>query len=81
MEAQVLDRSQSIFREGQCQHYWVLESPSGEFSRGVCKYCGKARGFKNATQDFVWEEERAADMAFWSTGDVPKLLESSDLNM
>jgi hypothetical protein len=53
----------------------VVEAPSGVESRGVCKKCGAIRGFRNATQDFVWEEERSADLAYWSLNHGSRLLE------
>jgi hypothetical protein len=28
-----------------CTHHWLLESPRGDTSRGVCKYCGEEREF------------------------------------
>jgi len=31
----------------KCKHYWIIESPDGPTSRGVCKYCGVEEEFKN----------------------------------
>jgi hypothetical protein len=31
-----------------CTHHWLLATPNGETSRGVCKYCGAIRHFKNS---------------------------------
>lgn len=28
-------------------HWWVIETPSGPTSLGVCKYCGEVRDFRN----------------------------------
>jgi len=28
-------------------HWWVIESPNGETSDGVCRYCGSQRQFAN----------------------------------
>jgi len=33
--------------EGECHHYWVIKSPSGPVSQGVCKYCGAKKEFGN----------------------------------
>ena len=74
MATQILDKITQVPEDPTCQHYWVLQSPTGEISQGVCKYCGKVRGFKNATEDFVWREERAADLAYWGMGDVATLV-------
>ena len=74
MATQTLDKVAQVPEDTTCRHYWVLKSPMGEVSQGVCKYCRKVRGFKNATEDFVWQEERAADLAYWGAGDVSTLL-------
>ena len=58
-----------------CQHHWVVEAPAGAESRGICRKCGAIKGFRNATEDFVWQEERSADLAYWSLSNVPKVLE------
>lgn len=32
----------------KCHHHWIIESPNGEFSKGVCKHCGNQKDdFKN----------------------------------
>ena len=33
-----------------CAHHWVIESPDGPVSRGVCKLCGQVRGFANSIE-------------------------------
>lgn len=38
-----------------CVHHWVIESPSGRESAGVCKRCGLTRHFANATENVMWE--------------------------
>ena len=38
-----------------CPHHWVLESPKGPVSRGLCERCGEAREFKNYWNDVVAE--------------------------
>jgi hypothetical protein len=30
-----------------CIHWWVIESPEGSKSKGVCKLCGEEREFSN----------------------------------
>jgi hypothetical protein len=30
-----------------CPHHWVIESPSGPVSVGVCKWCGARMEFSN----------------------------------
>jgi hypothetical protein len=33
--------------EARCVHYWLIESPEGPKSRGVCKLCGAETEFSN----------------------------------
>ncbi len=33
-----------------CAHHWLIESPDGETSRGVCRICGASRQFANYNQ-------------------------------
>ena len=37
-----------------CQHRWVIETPHGATSRGLCKRCGATKRFPNAAQA-IWE--------------------------
>ena len=43
--------------ESQCVHHWIIETPSGATSRGVCKICGAERVFQNYVTDFPWEDD------------------------
>ncbi len=40
---------------GKCCHYWMIESPQGPTSRGVCKFCGAVKEFDNCGPD-SWRE-------------------------
>ena len=31
-----------------CTHHWVIESPAGPASEGVCQKCGETRQFSNS---------------------------------
>jgi len=31
-----------------CIHWWLIESPGGRTSHGVCKYCGAEADFLNS---------------------------------
>lgn len=39
--------------EKQCLHYWVIDSPNGQISSGVCKICGVTKEFDNWGPDSV----------------------------
>lgn len=43
--------------KAECCHHWVIESPKGPTSKGVCKYCGAEREFFNYWGDFFWEDD------------------------
>ena len=45
-----------------CAHHWLIESPAGPTSTGVCKLCGAVRDFK------TWVELNSYGYTF---GDVP----------
>ncbi len=36
-----------------CHHYWIIESPNGSSSRGVCKFCKETREFNNSVAQYV----------------------------
>ena len=44
-----LDWLESLGRP--CEHHWVLDSPSGSFSKGTCRICGEERDFPNSAED------------------------------
>lgn len=31
----------------ECCHYWLIESPNGSRSHGICKFCNEEREFDN----------------------------------
>lgn len=33
--------------QSSCKHHWIIETPDGETSRGVCKLCGAVKDFEN----------------------------------
>ncbi len=41
--------------ETTCVHHWIIDSPAGASSTGVCKICGERREFQNYVGDFIWE--------------------------
>jgi len=30
-----------------CKHHWIIETPHGGISRGICKFCGEIKDFEN----------------------------------
>jgi hypothetical protein len=40
-----------------CIHRWVIETPNGAMSRGVCRHCGAEKEFPNSAEDGLWERD------------------------
>ena len=41
----------------KCRHHWVIESPAGPTSKGVCRLCGAQGEFKNYLRDCLGGNE------------------------
>ncbi len=37
-----------------CKHQWVIDSPAGPSSKGVCRSCGEQRDFLNYIEGSSW---------------------------
>ena len=37
----------------ECSHYWIIEGAKGRTSKGVCKFCGAEKEFRNSIQVFT----------------------------
>ena len=48
MRYKVKDVTEKHAPKDECHHYWVIESPSGPTSKGVCKFCGVEKEFYNS---------------------------------
>lgn len=55
-QAATKERSASLRQQANCVHHWIIETPNGRESRGVCKHCGKQKGFVNSTESVMWEQ-------------------------
>ena len=51
-----VDNSCAVARE-QCAHHWIIETPNGPTSRGVCRLCGAETEFSNYLPHSKWEEK------------------------
>jgi hypothetical protein len=45
----------------QCAHYWIIDSPNGRTSTGVCKFCGTVNEFSNDFGDILKHKKPPAD--------------------
>ena len=43
--------------QAECRHHWIIDTPAGPVSRGVCKLCGEAREFRNFLEGGYWEDD------------------------
>ena len=53
-----------------CQHRWVIETPHGATSRGLCRSCGSTKRFPNAPEDILAGGGKAG-MGRWSARNKP----------
>ncbi len=37
-----------------CQHVWLIDSPAGPSSNGVCRACGETKEFPNYIEGSAW---------------------------
>ena len=42
--------------KGGCVHHWLIDTPNGRESQGVCKRCGATKEFSNSTEQVMWEQ-------------------------
>lgn len=49
--------------EPQCRHHWLIESPHGATSMGICKLCGAQKEFRNSAYDMLWEDEPLSELS------------------
>lgn len=79
MPAQVID--EKVYQEGAeneapvCRHHWVIESPHGATSHGVCKRCGEEREFQNSASDTLWEGDPMRSISRMGGGARPVVKE------
>jgi hypothetical protein len=47
-----------------CRHHWIIETPNGPVSKGVCKLCGEERDFENIFygQGQVYEHPKSTSL-------------------
>ena len=39
-----------------CVHHWIIETPSGPKSKGICKHCGEEREFDSYWDEYILED-------------------------
>lgn len=58
METSILDRQvgpgPTVAEMPRCNHQWMIDSPKGPQSKGVCRLCGAERYFQNFIEGSNW---------------------------
>ncbi len=63
MSAKIAPRERRKSATRKCQHRWMIETPHGATSRGLCKSCGRTKRFPNAADDAI---ARKGGLGRWS---------------
>lgn len=53
------EKPQIIGGDPDCVHHWVIDSPAGSVSAGLCRLCSARRTFANYVSDFIYEGDSA----------------------
>lgn len=61
-----------------CIHYWVIDSPEGPTSRGICKLCDAEHEFNNCIPYPSWHDTKWKDRES-STSEIELIKASSSL--
>ena len=54
--------------EATCVHYWIIDSPEGPSSKGVCQYCGATSEFKNYVVGRSWLDQKITHSKRFASG-------------
>ena len=65
MTEQIATKGRPKQRARKCLHHWMVETPHGVTSRGLCKRCGASKRFPNAAADLL-AESRANAKGRWA---------------
>ena len=68
MRKVAVTRRKQATKGGRCRHHWLIESPQGRTSMGMCKLCGAQKEFSNSTGDFLWEDEPLSELSHGQWG-------------
>jgi len=63
MSKTAVTRRKQATKGAHCRHHWLIESPQGPISMGMCKLCGAQKEFSNSTGGFLWEDEPLSELS------------------
>ena len=50
-----MDEVEQEQTESECKHHWMIETPNGPTSQGLCKICGERAEFRNSMPGSGWD--------------------------
>jgi hypothetical protein len=68
MRKTVATQPEKATKDGRCRHHWLIGSPEGPTSVGVCKLCGARKEFRNSASDLLWEDDPLSELSHGSWG-------------
>ena len=83
ISAQGTSAGPEVLDRPKCRHEWLIDSPAGPSSRGVCAVCGEEREFQNYIEGSAWGydvsvEQLSGGSRFPSGRQVPQDTDSED---
>ena len=60
MRTKVRTAPQEPIDKSGCRHHWVIETPKGPTSKGVCKLCGAEKEFQNFMPELTWDGDQSS---------------------
>jgi len=71
MVNETIHRERTRKETAPCAHHWLIESPDGPQSRGVCRRCGAVKDFYNAIPGDLNIWTRTSQTASQTANDKP----------
>jgi len=68
MSKAAVNQASEATAEIQCCHHWLIETPHGATSMGICKLCGAQKEFRNSAYDSLWEDEPLSELSYGRWG-------------
>jgi hypothetical protein len=63
MSRVAVNQARRATAEPGCRHHWLIESPHGATSMGICKLCGAQKEFRNSAYTWLWEDEPLSELS------------------
>jgi hypothetical protein len=63
MSEVAVNQARRATAEPRCCHHWLIESPHGATSMGICRLCGAQKEFRNSACDWLWEDEPLSELS------------------